>query len=115
MISAVAEKRLDDRYRVTLENLTQERESLAQQIGASQQQLQQQGKEAQDFQAQVHEFYRAEAQKAVETIVAQAKAREAEIIAKTHLGAIDPCHTAAVVPNAHRSQRSSTIQRELQG
>ena len=65
MLSAIAEKRLDDRYRVTLGNLTQERESFMQQIGVLQQQLQQQSKKAKDYQTQVQDYYRTEVQKAV--------------------------------------------------
>ena len=90
MLSAIAEKRLDDRYRVTLENLTQERESFMQQIGVLQQQLQQQSKEAEDFQTQVQDYYRTEAQKAVDTIAAQAKAREADIVASIEAGSVAP-------------------------
>ena len=90
MISAIAEKRLDDRYRVTLENLTQERESFMQQIGVLQQQLQQQSRDAKDFQTQVQEYYRTEAQKAVDTIAAQAKAREADIVASIQVGSVAP-------------------------
>ena len=90
MLSAIAEKRLDDRYRVTLNNFMQERKSFMQQIGVLQQQLQQQSRDAKDFQTQVQEYYRTEAQKAVDTIAAQAKAREADIVASIEAGSVAP-------------------------
>ena len=65
MLSAIAERKLEDQYRVTLENLTQERESFMQQIGVLQQQLQQQSNEAQDYQTQVQDYYRTEAQRSL--------------------------------------------------
>ena len=101
MISAIAEKTVDDRYRVTLENLTQERESFMQQIGVWQQQLQQQSREAQDFHTQVQDYYRTEVQKAVDTIAALAKAREADIVASIEAGSVAPVgHRTATISNA---------------
>ena len=84
------EKRLNDRYRVMLENITQERETFIQQIGVLQQQLQKQHKEAEDFQTQVQDYYPTEAQKAVDTIAAQAKARETDIVASSKAGSVAP-------------------------
>ena len=84
------EKRLDDGYRVTLENLTQKRETFIQQIGVLQQQLQKLNKEAEDFQTQVQDYYLTEAQKAVDTIAAQAKARETDIVASSKAGSVAP-------------------------
>ena len=84
------EKILNDPYRVMLENITQERETFIQQIGVLQQQLQKQHKEAEDFQTQVQDFYPTEAQKAVDTIAAQAKARETDIVASSNAGSVAP-------------------------
>ena len=66
--------------------MREECDFLAQQNGALQQQLRQ----THDHQAQMRERYGKEAQKHIDSVVADATAREAEFVCNVHAGIVDP-------------------------
>ena len=66
--------------------MRQERSFLAQHNGVLQLQLQQ----AHDQQAQMHEYYEKQAQKLIDSVVANAAAREAERVSTVQDGVADP-------------------------
>ena len=83
VITAVSERRLEDKYGKSFGKLREERDFQMQQNGFLLQQI----KEAQNLQSQMQVHYGIEAQKAFDSVVSQARAREAELIANIQSGA----------------------------
>ena len=97
VISAVIERKLEHKYAAALETLREERDAHVHANGSLRQQLQ----EAQDIQLQMHatlKRYEEDAQKAVDDVAAQARAREAELRASLQFGAFDPLRHGAQAP-----------------
>ena len=85
-MSAIAERRLEEKYTETLVKLREECVFHAQQNGALQQQL----RHAHNHQAQMREHYWKEAQRHIDSVVANAARREAELVASIQAGVVDP-------------------------
>ena len=83
---AISERGLEEKYSETLVKLREEYDFLTQQNGALQPQLRQ----AHDHQAQMRENYWKEAQRHIESVVANAARREAELVASIQAGVVDP-------------------------
>ena len=84
-MSAVAERRFEDKYTEMLVRLREEYDFHVQQNGSLQQQLRQ----AHDHQLQMREHYWKEAQKHIDSVVADVARCEAELITTIQSGAVD--------------------------
>ena len=85
LMCAVSKRGLEEKYSETLAKMHDERNSLTQQIGVLQLQLQQ----AHDRQAQLREHYSKEAQLHIDSVVASAAAREAARVSNIQTGSAD--------------------------